>query len=153
MPRPRGSRSTCPDAMAWLFTAFSGVHLNGEVRYGPAPGDASAMEVISIGFIGPADDAAADSAITQEGLNSDNRESYQVHCAVAVLTGDEGPQPAVARAFDLLAQCTALVDKNPRMDELVLSAFVASWALREDTTTGGAHEQIRFDVAVDAFTR
>jgi len=145
--------STCPQVMASLVAWFSTVPLNdpSDVRYGPQPTNSEAREVISVGLTGPLEDAAVENTTAQEGLMPSYRENYTIHCAVAVLQGDGGPQPAAERAFVILAACTALVNANSNLAGDALNLSVASWALREDQTTGGISQRLRFDVNVDAF--
>jgi len=147
--------STAPAAIAALVAAFSQIPLNGEVRDGPATDDADALEVITVGYVGPDDDASAEDHTQTEGLAGMDREGYDVHCAVAVLAGDESGMDGVpvvrARCFELLAACRRPLIADPRLGGAVMKAAISSWALREDMTTGGAYARIRFDVSIDAF--
>lgn len=127
--------------------------LNGEVRDGPAPGDSSAVEVISIGFTGPDTDDSGSAEMTSGGLAGDrDREAYDVHCAISVSAGDPGIAPVRTRAFALLAACRAQLTGAPTLGGACMRARIGSWSMREDFTDGGVVVTLRFDVHVEAFT-
>lgn len=155
-PTPLGKpwRSTLPQAVAALVSDFKQIPLDGEVRDGPAVGNADAHEVISVGFIGPDDDASAEATFASGGLGgpaAGMREDYLVHCAVAVAIGEEDPQAARIRAFELLGLCGQWIAVDGDLHGSVVNVGLQSWALREDMTTGGAVARIRFDVSVQAW--
>jgi hypothetical protein len=145
--------STAPAALAGLVTLFRRIDLNGEVRDGPETGDAAALEVVTVGYIGPDDDAAVENVSVSTGQAGLDRENYDVHCACAVLSGDEdeGVTEVRDRAFELLAACGQLIAADPKLAGAVMQSRISSWSLREDMTTGGPFARIRFDVSVDAF--
>jgi hypothetical protein len=145
--------STCPAAIAGLLSLFQTISLDGEVRDGPDVGDSSAREVITVGYVGPDDDTAAEAAEVRGDMGgARDKESYDIHCATAVLIGDEGTAGARVRAFALLGQCGDWLRRSRNLGGAVMSARISTWTLRDDSTTGGAYCRIRFDVHVEAFT-
>jgi hypothetical protein len=144
---------TAPAVMDGLTAAFRRVTpLDGEVRDGNIPGDLAASEVIAVGFAGPDDDGAAEAQETPAGLGARERETYDVHCAVAVAQGDNEVGPVRSRCFELLNDCRAQLLADPKLGGACMKARIASWVLREDLTVGGPVLTLRFDVHVDAFT-
>jgi hypothetical protein len=137
--------------MAALAATFKMISLDGEVRDGPAVGDASAREVITVGYVGPDDDESVSDSTGTGGLGPE-RENYDVHCAVAVQSGDENVAAVRVRVFELLAGCGQRLVLNPRLGGACMQARISSWALREDMSGGGVLARIRFEVSVDAFT-
>lgn len=144
--------SSAPAAMSALAAMFRQIDLDGEVRDGPVPGDSSAPEVITVGYIGPDDDASAEADLSGADLSGGQAESYTVHCAVAVECGDERELVAQRqRLFDLFGECAGRIAADGRLGGTVANANVTSWELREDLTTGGNYLRIRFGVGCRAF--
>lgn len=150
--RPETWSSSCPAAMAVLVARFKTITLNGEVRDGPSTGDSSAMEVITVGYIGPEDDTSVDTTAASGGLGMRDRETVKINCAVAVLTGMEDIPWVRMRAFALFDECGRRIKADVSLDRTVMLARIESWVLREDMTPGGAFARIRFTVGADAFT-
>jgi hypothetical protein len=146
--------STLAPAMAALSVMCRTIELDGEVRDGPAVGDEAAREVITIGYIGPDDDNSAEATFGAEDLGSAvAQENYDIHCAAAVLNGDEDVPAVRARVAALMNAVGDLLAQDIKLRGTVAKAEISSWSLREDMTTGGAYARIRFDVSVTAFTQ
>jgi hypothetical protein len=144
---------TAPAVMDALATAFRRVSpLDGEVRDGNEPGDDSAREVIAIGFSNPDDDNASEAQSTPGGLGPREKESYDIHCAVAAARGDGGLAADRARVFEILSACRDQLVADPTLAKTCMQARIASWSMTEADTTGGPVVRIRFDVHVEAFT-
>ena len=146
--------STLPAAVAVLVADFSVIALDGEVRDGPQVGDTEAREVISVGYIGPDDDASAEATLASGGLGGPPAglaETYQVHCAVAVSAGNEDVRATRERAFAIFAECAQRLAADGTLHNTVADASLSTWQLREDMTTGGMVARIRFDVSVQAW--
>lgn len=146
--------SSAPAMFAAILACLGRVALDGEVRDGPAVGDNSAREVITVGYIGPDDDSSAEANLITGGLGGPPaglQETYQVHCAVAVSTGNEDVQPARERCFELFGLAAGQLALDTTVNALAMNVNVASWALREDMTDAGMVVRIRFDIAVTAY--
>lgn len=145
--------SSGPAVLAALVASFNTIVLDGEVRDGPAVADEAAREVLTVGYVGPDDDASAESSNVPGGLGGQrDEEEYDIHCAVALLSGDEDVPGTRARVFELLAECGRRLASDPRLGGTCMRARISAWSLREDMTDGGAWARIRFDVRVRAFT-
>jgi hypothetical protein len=146
--------SSAPAAIAALVANFQVIDLDGEVRDGPQVGDAEAREVISVGYIGPDDDASAEATLASGGLGGPMAglmENYQLHCAVAVSSGNEDVPAARVRAFAIFAECGERLAADGDLHKTVMNTGLSNWQLREDMTTGGVVVRIRFDVSVQAW--
>lgn len=143
---------TFPVVMAALVVAFRRISLDGEVRDGPEVGSDSAREVIVVGFVPPAEDNSGEAEVASGGLGPRDRETYDIHCVIAVGSGDPEIPPVRARAAELLGACRDQLIADPTLGRTCMQARVSSWSLREDMTDGGPVVQIRLDVHVEAFT-
>jgi hypothetical protein len=147
--------STVPAALTAILGLFRSADLGGaEVFDGPEVTGSSALEVVVVGWAGQASDTlAADGTVSAEGLaGSPDREQYEIRCAALVLDAAGDLAAARARAYQLAAQCGALVAANRTLSGLVLRAGVAAQSLRQDQVQGGARATVEFSVACDAYT-
>jgi hypothetical protein len=126
------------------------------VQFGGALTDSDATDVLSIGYVDDTDDTAADGGSKTEGLgNRQDREQYVIHCAAAVLDGDEPPDQlgAMTRVFAMFDAVGALCIGDSTLRGAVMTAGITTWTFRQDLTDGGAFARIRFDIDIDAYTR
>jgi hypothetical protein len=117
--------------------------------------DADALAVVTIGMLNPNEDSHAEATMVRGAMSwGDQRETYHIHCGLAVATGDEDQGGGAARkqAFGMLAAVGSALAANKTLRGVVMSALLDAWALRVDQTTAGYRAQMTFEVAVDAFT-
>lgn len=151
--------STCPAAITGLLAALGRSQgLAGVlVTRGGGITDPDADEVVSVGYGGVPDEAAAEGTLAQEGGAGDrDREQYAIRCAAAVVSGDAGEQAIAAateRAFALFAACGEAIVADGRLGGAVMNAYISSWSHDAGQVSGGVSAVIRFSVSCDAYTR
>lgn len=144
-----------PAAYAAILESFQSADLGAaEVRDGPQVTGSDATEVVVVGWYAQAsDNLAADGTVTMEGLaGSPDREQYVILCAALVLNGAGNLGAARARAYQLAAQCGALVAADRTLGGLVMRAGVTTQSLRQDQLPQGARATVEFGIECDAYT-
>lgn len=116
--------------------------------------DPDASQLITVGMLNPEEDTHAEASNARGSMAAgDQRETYTIHCGLAVATGDEeDPVPCRDAAFGLLAQVGACLAADQKLRGTVMKASISGWSLRIDQTDSGMRSQINFEVACDAFT-
>jgi hypothetical protein len=154
---------TAPAAMTSLVamlraaSALKGTAADGsdvQVKDGNEIAEPGALDVISVGWLGPdEDDTAADGSLAGEDYQAfRDRETYSIHCALATLDGDNVIPAGRARAFTLLGVIGQVIAADSSLQGTVMSAQLGSWSLRQDATNDGTRTRITFSVDCDAFT-
>jgi len=112
------------------------------------------MEAVTIAFQDENTPAVADGQFTSEGLVSNpDRESYAIHCRIAVRDGSNDLGAATTRAFALLGIVGAAHAADRSLGGLVLtSSSVGVWSLAATQDTQGALAELDFDIDIDAYT-
>lgn len=124
-----------------------------DIRNGTTLNNGSALRVISIGYMGPDDDAVTEGTMASGDVGgSSDEETYQIHCTAAGLVGTSDPVADRNVVFALMGIVGAAISRDRKLGGTVAGARIITWALREDQTTGGLEARLRFDVEVRAFT-
>lgn len=140
------------DALVTVFTNADG--LTGvTVRDGASASQARVTEVVSVGYTGAEDDAAAEATLVTEGLGgSPDREQLTIRCVAAALIGTADQAAARRRAYEIFQAAAAAVAANRTLNGTVMRAMVGSHSLVQDQTDQGAQAAITFTVECDAYT-
>jgi len=144
--------STAPAAIAAIGAACQAAITDATVEIGPVISDQPLDVVLVIAYQAP-DTPAVEGQFTAEGMAAlPDREKYAINCLITSTNGLGNFEAAQAAAFAVAGEVGGVLAANQRIGG-TLSAHLDAWTLDIlPVTDQGAVVELRFAVAVDAFT-
>ncbi|WP_377239656.1 hypothetical protein [Planobispora siamensis] len=114
----------------------------------------AANDMVCVGFSGESGEPAVESARSRDQVTLDpHHESYSIACWAYALRGDKDPVQVRELVYGYVNTVAAVLDANPILGGLVGRVQLATESLTQEQNDKGAQAELRFSIAVDAWTR
>lgn len=143
---------TAPDAIDALVAAWRAALPDVKVIDGMPLTEETRM--LCVGFTGEPSEPAVETTLARDGADlGPDREQYTIACVVWVRKGGTNAKSVRDIAYALVAAARQTLTSDPTLSGTVGRTRMATQELTQEQDSKGAFVELRFSVAVDAFTR